>query len=68
MVPRGKQSCNALKKAGLTYTHVPETNKASEHTIMIASRFGFDAGSFLPEPTDPLHLLEAYFSGTGIRI
>ena len=50
-----------LKKAGLSYIHIPET-KAKENTVLIASKFGFDAGPFLPEPNSPLHLLEAYFS------
>ncbi len=50
-----------LKKAGLKFIHIPETEGA-ENTILIASKYGFDAGPFLPEPNTPLHLLEAYFS------
>lgn len=50
-----------LKKAGLKFIHIPETT-ASENTILMASKYGFDAGPFLPEPNSPLHLLEAYFS------
>lgn len=50
-----------LKKAGLKFIHIPETI-AKENTILIASKYGFDAGPFLPKPNSPLHLLEAYFS------
>lgn len=50
-----------LKAAGLKFIHIPET-KGTQNTILIASRFGFDAGPFLPQPNNPLHLLEAYFS------
>ena len=50
-----------LKKAGLKFIHTPET-EGKENTILIASKFGFDAGPFLPEPNNPLHMLEAYFS------
>lgn len=51
-----------LKSMGLSFIHIPETQSATEHTILIASRYGFDAGPFLPEPNVPLSLLEAYFS------
>ena len=50
-----------LKKAGLKFIHIPET-EGNENTVLIASKFGFDAGPFLPEPNNPLHMLEAYFS------
>ena len=50
-----------LKKSGLKFIHIPET-EGKENTILIASKYGFDAGPFLPEPNNPLHLLEAYFS------
>ena len=50
-----------LKKAGLKFIHIPET-KGKENTILIASKVGFDAGPFLPEPNNTLHMLEAYFS------
>jgi len=50
-----------LKTAGLKFIHIPET-EGKENTILIASKYGFDAGPFLPEPNNPLHLLEAYFS------
>ena len=50
-----------LKKSGLKFIHIPETD-GKENTILIASKYGFDAGPFLPEPNSPLHLLEAYFS------
>ena len=50
-----------LKKAGLKFIHIPET-EGKENTILIASKFGFDAGPFLPKPNNPLHILEAYFS------
>jgi len=50
-----------LKAIGLKYIHIPET-QGHENTILIASKFGFDAGPFLPEPHNPLHMLEAYFS------
>ncbi|MEE9315016.1 MAG: endonuclease/exonuclease/phosphatase family protein [Rhizobiaceae bacterium] len=55
-----------LKKQGLGFIHIPETQKRSENTILIASRYGFDAGSFLPEPDTPLSLLEAFFSTANI--
>ncbi len=51
-----------LKKMGLGFIHIPETPNKTEHTILIASRYGFDAGPFLPEPHSPLAILEAYFS------
>ena len=51
---------SGLKKAGLKFIHIPET-EGKENTILIASKYGFDAGPFLPEPHNPLHLLEAYF-------
>lgn len=51
-----------LKGMGMTFIHVPETESPTEHTILVASRFGFDAGPFLPEPHRPLHLLEAFFA------
>lgn len=50
-----------LKASGLKFIHVPET-EGKENTILVASKFGFDAGPFLPEPNNPLHMLEAYFS------
>ena len=50
-----------LKKVGLKFIHIPET-EGKENTVLIASKFGFDAGPFLPEPNNPLHMLEAYFS------
>ena len=50
-----------LKKAGLKFIHIPET-EGKENTVLIASKFGFDAGPFLPEPNNPLHMLEAYFN------
>ena len=50
-----------LKKSGLKFIHIPET-EGKENTVLIASKFGFDAGPFLPEPNNPLHMLEAYFS------
>lgn len=54
-----------LKKAGLKYIHIPET-ESKENTILIASKYGFDAGPFLPEPNNPLHMLEAYFSAEAL--
>jgi exodeoxyribonuclease III len=51
----------ALKSIGLKFIHVPDTNSASEHTILIASRFGFDAGDFMPEEIRPVPILEASF-------
>lgn len=52
---------SGLKALGLKFIYIPET-KGKENTILIASKFGFDAGPFLPEPNNPLHMLEAYFS------
>ena len=54
-----------LKAAGLKFIHVPETEN-KENTILIASKYGFDAGPFLPEPNNPLHMLEAYFSAESL--
>jgi exonuclease III len=56
---------SGLKTAGLKFIHIPET-KGKENTILIASKYGFDAGPFLPEPNDPLHMLEAYFSAEAL--
>ena len=50
-----------LKEMGLKYVHIPETEN-KENTIMVASKYPFDAGPFLAEPNSPLHMLEAYFS------
>ncbi len=50
-----------LKKAGLKFIHIPYTD-GKENTILVASKYGFDAGPFLSEPHNPLHMLEAYFS------
>ena len=52
---------NGLKALGLNYIHVPETAEPREHTLLVASKYGFDAGPFLTKPNRPLHLLEAYF-------
>lgn len=52
---------SGLKKAGLHFIHIPDTDSSKEHTILIASRFGFDAGPFLPEPHRPIHMVEAFF-------
>ncbi len=52
----------ALKTCGLTYVHIPETLSPTEHTILVASRFGFDAGDFMPEEVRPLSILEAAFN------
>jgi exonuclease III len=50
-----------LKDVGLKFIHVPETASTSEHTILIASRFGFDAGDFMPDEIRPVPILEASF-------
>jgi len=57
----GTEIISGLKQMGLTYIYVPDT-QGKENTILIASKFGFDAGPFLPEPNTPIHLIEAYFS------
>ena len=54
-----------LQKAGLKFIHIPGTD-GKENTILVASKYGFDAGPFLPEPHNPLHMLEAYFSEEAI--
>ncbi len=54
-----------LKAAGLKFIHIPET-RDKENTILVASKYGFDAGPFLPDPHDPLHMLEAYFSAESL--
>ncbi len=51
-----------LDKLGHKFVHIPETSGPHEHTILISSRFGFDAGAFLPKSISPLPMLEAYFS------
>lgn len=56
----------ALKKLGHKFVHIPETSGPHEHTILISSRFGFDAGPFLPEPVSPLPMLEAYFGAEAL--
>jgi exonuclease III len=53
---------DALRQSGLKFVHVPETQSASEHTILIASRFGFDAGDFMLDEVRPVPILEASFS------
>lgn len=53
---------NGLREMGMKYMHIPETSETKEHTLLIASKYGFDAGPFLSEPNKPLHMLEAYFS------
>jgi len=50
-----------LKQLGHKFIHIPETDGPHEHTILISSRFGFDAGPFLPDKVSPLPMLEAYF-------
>lgn len=55
---------NALEKTGCKYIHIPDTASATEHTILIASRFGFDAGEFMPDEVRPISILEAAFSET----
>jgi exonuclease III len=52
----------ALKDTGLRYVHIPDTQTGQEHTILVASRFGFDAGPFMPDDVRPLPVLEASFS------
>ena len=54
-----------LKAAGLKFIHIPET-EGKKNTILVASKFGFDAGPFLPEPNNSLHMLEAYFSSESL--
>ena len=56
-----KEIVEGLKKMGLKHIHIPETEN-KENTILVASKYPFDAGPFLEEPNSPLHLLEAYFS------
>jgi exodeoxyribonuclease III len=53
---------DALRKTGLKFVQIPETDTTSEHTILIAARFGFDAGSFMQEDVRPVPILEAAFS------
>ncbi len=52
----------ALKKIGLSFVHVSETDTATEHTILIASRYGFDAGDFMAEQIRPVPIIEASFN------
>ena len=55
-----------LKNAGMKFIYIPETSSPKEHTIVLASKYGFDAGPFLPKPHSPLHMLEAYFSADAL--
>jgi exodeoxyribonuclease III len=50
----------ALKQTGCRYVHIEET-EGSEHTILIASRFAFDAGPYMPDEVRPVPILEASF-------
>jgi exodeoxyribonuclease III len=52
---------DSLKRCGLKYIHAGETESATEHTILIASRFGFDAGPFMPDDIRPVPIIEAAF-------
>jgi endonuclease/exonuclease/phosphatase family metal-dependent hydrolase len=56
----------ALKRLGLSFLHVPQTQSATEHTILIASRHGFDAGPFMPDDISPVPILEAAFTIEGL--
>lgn len=56
---------SGLKEAGLKFIHIPET-KGTENTILVASKYGFDAGPFLAQPNNPLHMVEAYFSAESL--
>jgi exodeoxyribonuclease III len=58
---QNEEILRALKDIGLKFVHVPETQSPSEHTILIASRFGFDAGDFMPDEIRPVPILEASF-------
>lgn len=53
---------DGLKAMGMKYIHIPDTSETQEHTLVIASKYGFDAAPFLSKPNKPLHILEAYFS------
>jgi exonuclease III len=53
---------DTLKRLGLRFMHVPDTDNSSQNTILIASRFGFDAGDFMPQEISPLPILEASFN------
>ena len=58
----------ALDKLGHKFIHIPETSGPHEHTILISSRFGFDAGPFLPDSISPLPMLEAFFSAETLGV
>jgi exonuclease III len=58
----------ALRTCGLRHVHVEDTNSAQDHAILIASRFGFDAGPFMPEGSDRDSILEASFNEEGLGI
>jgi exonuclease III len=53
---------DTLKRLGLRFMHVPDTDNSSQNTILIASHFGFDAGNFMPEEIAPQPILEASFN------
>ncbi len=52
---------SALRACGLRHIHTEVTQSAREHAILIASRFGFDAGPFMPDGGDQDSILEASF-------
>jgi exodeoxyribonuclease III len=59
----GEVILDALRRCGLRNIHIGETESASEHTILIASRFVFEAGDFMPDEMHPVPILEASFPG-----
>jgi exodeoxyribonuclease III len=64
----GDEIITALKQIGCRHIHVPDTETAAEHTILIASRFAFDAGPFMPVDVRPLPVLEAYFNDVELTL
>ena len=60
--PSASAIISTLKRLGLKFIHIPETVSASENTILVASRFGFDAGDFMPDEIRPVPIVEAAFN------
>ena len=52
-----------LRALGLGYLYRPDGLPPSQNTLLIASRDPFDAGGFLSEETDAVHILEAEMTG-----
>ncbi len=64
--PSTEEITRTLKNLGLKYIHIPATTAPGQNTILIASRFAFDAGDFMPEAIQPVPILEAAFNAAAL--